>query len=120
MNEPQPNRVVRVERKAVIGDCRLKQALRGWEDSVKLNTSFVERLNLTIGQGSSYLGRRTHAKPEGSNIDDDLELLRLILREIFSSRELFVALKHVILVFFDSARPVDPSAGGMALAVNNS
>jgi hypothetical protein len=56
---------------------------------VKLNTSFVERLNLTIGQGSSYLGRRTHAKPEGSNIDDDLELLRLILREIFSSRELF-------------------------------
>jgi IS1 family transposase len=53
------DRVVRVERRAVIGAGRLKQALRDSEDSVKLNTSFVERLNLTIRQGSSYLGRRT-------------------------------------------------------------
>jgi hypothetical protein len=29
------------------------------EDSSKLNTSFVERLNLTIRQGSAYLFRRT-------------------------------------------------------------
>jgi hypothetical protein len=33
----------------------LQQALRGSEDSVKLNTSFVERLNLSIRQGSAYL-----------------------------------------------------------------
>src|SRR5262245_52453331 len=53
------DRVVRVERRAVIGAGRLPQALRDSEDSMKLNTSFVERLNLTIRQGSSYLGRRT-------------------------------------------------------------
>ena len=29
------------------------------EDSEKLNTSFIERLNLTIRQGSAYLARRT-------------------------------------------------------------
>ena len=29
------------------------------EDSEKLNTSFIERLNLTIRQGSAYLCRRT-------------------------------------------------------------
>src|SRR5215831_11744520 len=37
--------VVKVERRAVIGAGRLQQALRNSEDSVKLNTSFVERLN---------------------------------------------------------------------------
>jgi hypothetical protein len=41
--------VVRVERRAVIGAGRLTQALRNSEDSVTLNTSFVERLNLTTG-----------------------------------------------------------------------
>ena len=44
------DRVVRVDRRAVIGAGRLKQALRASEDSVKLNASFVERLNLTIRQ----------------------------------------------------------------------
>src|SRR5262245_5357104 len=53
------DRVVKVEGRAVIGAGGLKQALRNSEDSVKLNTSFVERLNLTIRQGSAYLGRRT-------------------------------------------------------------
>src|SRR4030095_7661812 len=33
--------------------------VRDSEDSSKLNTSFVERLNLTIRQGSAYLSRRT-------------------------------------------------------------
>jgi transposase InsO family protein len=33
--------------------------LRDYEDSKKLNTSFIERLNLTIRQGSAYLCRRT-------------------------------------------------------------
>jgi hypothetical protein len=37
----------------------LEERLRDSEDSSKLNTSFVERLNLTIRQGSAYLLRRT-------------------------------------------------------------
>jgi IS1 family transposase len=53
------DRIVKVERRAVIGAGRLEQALRNSEDSAKLNTSFVERLNLTIRQGPAYLGRRT-------------------------------------------------------------
>jgi hypothetical protein len=55
----------------------LQQALRDSEDSSKLNTSFVERLNLTIRQGSAYLGRRTtcHARWK-ERLEDHLELLR--------------------------------------------
>ena len=42
------DRIVKVERRAVLGDrWRLEEALQDSEDSVKLNTSFVERLNLT-------------------------------------------------------------------------
>jgi IS1 family transposase len=53
------DRIVKVERRAVLGDgWRLEQALQDSEDSVKLKTSFVERLNLTMRQGSAYLGRR--------------------------------------------------------------
>ena len=54
------DRVVRVERRTRIGAVwRWEQALRDSEDAVKLNTSFIERLNLTIRQGSAYLCRRT-------------------------------------------------------------
>jgi IS1 family transposase len=70
--------IVKVERRAVLGDkWRLEQALQDSEDSVKLNTSFVERLNLTIRQGSAYLGRRTisHARCK-KTLEDQLELLR--------------------------------------------
>jgi IS1 family transposase len=71
------DRVVRVERRAVIGAGRLKQALRNSQDSLKLNTSFVERLNLTIRQGSSYLGRRTICQARWKQcLNDQLELLR--------------------------------------------
>ena len=56
---------------------RLEEALRNSEDSSKLNTSFIERLNLTIRQGSSYLCRRTtgHAR-WSARLEDHLELLR--------------------------------------------
>ena len=70
--------IVKVERRAVLGDgWRLEQALQDSEDSVKLNTSFVERLNLTIRQGSAYLGRRTicYARSK-KRLEDHLELLR--------------------------------------------
>ena len=50
------DRVVRVERRRRIGPAgRLQAALWESEDSETLNTSFVERLTLTIRQGSAYV-----------------------------------------------------------------
>ena len=72
------NRVTKVERKLVFGSHQqLEQALCKSEDSCSLNTAFIERLNLTIRQGSAYLGRKTpcHAR-NGEYLDDHLELLR--------------------------------------------
>ena len=72
------DRVIKVERRTVIGAAwRLEEALRKSEDSSKLNTSFIERLNLTIRQGSAYLRRRTicHARCK-ERLEDHLELLR--------------------------------------------
>jgi len=72
------DRIVKVERRAVLWDgWRLEQAVQDSEDSVKLNTSFVERMNLTIRQGSAYLGRRTicHARWK-KQLEDHLELFR--------------------------------------------
>jgi hypothetical protein len=56
---------------------QFEEMLRHSEDSKKLNTSFVERLNLTIRQGSAYLFRRTicHARWK-ERLEDHLELLR--------------------------------------------
>jgi IS1 family transposase len=142
------DRIVKVERRAVIGAGRLKQALRDSEDSLKLNTSFVERLNLTIRQSSSYLGRRTICQARWKQcLDDHLELVRghynfvrphralkfgrevrtpawqagltkraLTFREIFSSRELFVASKNVLFALFETGRPVSFPIRGMRLA----
>jgi hypothetical protein len=54
------DRIVKVERRTLIGDAwQFEETLRDSEDSSKLNTSFVERLNLTIRQGAAYLFRRT-------------------------------------------------------------
>ena len=72
------DRIVKVERRMVIGSVwGLQQALRDSEDSSKLNTSFIERLNLTIRQGSAYLGRRTtcHARWK-EHLEDHIELFR--------------------------------------------
>jgi transposase-like protein/IS1 family transposase len=120
--------VVKVERRALIGAGGLQQALRNSEDSAKLNTSFVERLNLTIRQGSSYLGRRTICQARGKErLEDHIELFRcyynfirphralkfgravrtpawqagltnraLTLREIFSSKMVFLVLKNLL------------------------
>jgi transposase-like protein len=72
------DRIVKVERRIVIGGTwGLQQALRDSEDSSKLNTSFVERLNLTIRQGSAYLGRRTICQARWKQrLEDHLELFR--------------------------------------------
>jgi len=59
------DRIVKVERRALIGAAsRFEEALNNSEDSSTLNTSFIERLNLTIRQSSAYLSRRTlsHAR----------------------------------------------------------
>lgn len=59
------NRVVKVGAKLMIGsEWRLDDALEASEDSTKLNTAFIERLSLTIRQGSAYLNRRSpcHAR----------------------------------------------------------
>ena len=72
------NRIVKVERRAVIGaGWRLEKRLRESEDSSTLNASFIERLNLTIRQGSAYLCRRTicHARRK-ERLEDHMELLR--------------------------------------------
>ena len=72
------NRVVRVERRVKISTARrLKDALLESEDSENLNTSFVERLNLTMRQGSAYLRRRSpcHARCE-DQLREHVELLR--------------------------------------------
>ena len=62
------DRVVRVERRVKIGSAsRLKDALLASEDSATLNTSFVERLNLTIRQGSAYLRRRSPCHARGAD-----------------------------------------------------
>ena len=81
--------MVKVERRAVIGAGRLKQALRNSEDSVKLNTSFVERLNLTIRQGSAYLGRRTICQARWKQgLEDHIELFRCFYNFIRPHRAL--------------------------------
>ena len=72
------DRVVRVERRVKIGSAaQLEDALVQSEDSEHLNTSFVERLNLTIRQGSAYLRRCSpcHARGE-DQLRRHVELLR--------------------------------------------
>ena len=72
------NRVVRVGTKLIVGsEWRLAGALEESEDSTKLDTSLIERLNLTIRQGSAHLGRRSpcHAR-EKRTLDDHQELSR--------------------------------------------
>ncbi len=72
------NRVVAIDRKLLIGSReQLEDALFNSEDSDTLNTSFVERHNLTIRQGSSYLHRRTAAHARWPHrLQEHLELLR--------------------------------------------
>jgi hypothetical protein len=72
------DRIIKVARRMLIGDAwRFEERLHDSDDSSKLNTSFVERLNLTIRLGSAYLFRRTiyHARWK-ERLEDHLELLR--------------------------------------------
>lgn len=72
------DRVIKVERRPVIGTRRrLDDALERSQDSVSLNTSYIERLNLTLRRSVSYLARRTpgHARCT-RRLTDHLELAR--------------------------------------------
>ena len=72
------DRIIKVERRALHGAAwRFEDALNNSEDSSTLNTSFIERLNLTIWQSSAYLSRRTlsHARST-ERLDEHMELLR--------------------------------------------
>jgi hypothetical protein len=72
------NRVCRVETRLIRGiQAQLDEALFDSEDSSTVNTSFVERLNLTIRQGCSYLSRRSagHAR-YAEHLDDQMALLQ--------------------------------------------
>ncbi len=72
------DRVIKVERRAVIGSWRrLDEALEHSQDSAKLNTAYIERLNLTLRRSVSYLARRSpgHARCPG-RLAHQLELAR--------------------------------------------
>ncbi len=72
------DRVIKVERRQVIGaKWKFEEALVESEDSSRLNTSFIERLNLTIRQATAYLTRRTtcHARRK-ERLEDQLEIVR--------------------------------------------
>ena len=72
------DRNVQVERRERMGaSWRFEARLNNSEDSSTLNTSFIERMNLTIRQGSAYLSRRTlaHAR-SAAKLAAHLELLR--------------------------------------------
>ena len=72
------NRVIKVIQKRVIGTAEpLQDALDRSEDSTTVNTSYVERLNLTIRQCCAYLGRRhlSHARRQ-NRLTGHLELVR--------------------------------------------
>jgi IS1 family transposase len=70
--------VVNVQRKTRIGAAwRWNELWRNSEHSRQLNTSYIERLNLTLRQGSAYLHRRSlsHAR-RTERLEDHLEVLR--------------------------------------------
>lgn len=67
------NRVINVERRLIIGTKqKMEQLLFESEDSSTINTSFIERLNLTIRQSCAYLGRRTacHSRRKDLLVDN--------------------------------------------------
>ena len=69
---------MKVERRKLLGAAwRFEETLGNSEDSSTLNTSFIERLNLTIRQSLAYLARRTlsHARSK-EKLEDHLELVR--------------------------------------------
>jgi IS1 family transposase len=98
------NRVINVERRMIFGiKSKMEQLLFESEDSSTINTSFIERLNLTIRQGCAYLGRRTacHSRHE------DLLADNLTLQMCYYN----FARPHSALKFGDETRTPAMQAG---------
>jgi transposase-like protein/IS1 family transposase len=120
------NRVTKVERRLLIGSkYQLEDALFQSEDSEKLNTAFIERLNLTVRQGSAYLGRRSacHAR-SAEHLENHLELLRCHYNFIRQHRALKFgkemktpAMQAGLVSSQLSFREIFMSVGGMLLYV---
>jgi len=72
------NRITKVHRETIIGEpWQIQYALECSEDSEKLNTSFIERLNLTIRRNTSYLHRQTPAHARSAQaLAEQLDLQR--------------------------------------------
>ena len=72
------DRVIKVERRPVVGtQRRLDEALERSQDSVRLNTAYIERLNLTLRRSVSYLARRSPGHARCSRrLSHQLELAR--------------------------------------------
>ena len=72
------DRIVKVERRRAIGsEAQFERALLESEDSSTLNTSFIERLNLTLRQACAYLTRRTTCHARGQDqLENQLEIVR--------------------------------------------
>ncbi len=84
------NQVVKVTQKLIIGTSeQLEQALFRSEDSTTVNTSFIERLNLTVRHCCAYLARRrlSHARGE-EHLTAQLELVRCFYNFIRPHRAL--------------------------------
>ena len=84
------NRVIKVIQKRVIGTAEeLQDALDKSEDSTTVNTSYVERLNLTMRQCCAYLGRRrlSHARTQ-HRLASHLELVQCFYNFIRPHRAL--------------------------------
>ena len=63
---------IKVERRLIIGiKSKMEQLLFESEDSITINTSFIERLNLTIRQGCGYLGRRIACHSRYKDLPDN-------------------------------------------------
>ena len=138
------DRIVRVDRRAVMGAAwRVDEARARSEDSSTVNTSFIERLNLTIRQGSAYLSRRTlsHARATDT-LDAHLELLRCYYNFVrphgalkfgretrtpamqaglatrrLTFRDIFVSLRRVVLWLSDVLAFADLRARGAAAVI---
>jgi len=74
-------KLVRVERHMLCGELeKLKDGLKALGLSGKINTAFIERINLTIRQGVAFLARRTWGTAQFSpELEISLEWWRVIL-----------------------------------------
>jgi len=72
------NRVVRIDHELIVGpEWRLERAFEKSEDSKRINTAFVERLNLTLRRSIAALQRKTTAQARTTeSLKERLEVLR--------------------------------------------